>query len=294
MFWFCVTGSFLQYEEDSDLEVQSEIENPEVEYESNSRQAVNVKEPEDPEEGEVFDDSDDNDIIANKEIVTNVGEVVSVETDDEAETKYNTNIIETPECAEQETKAIEVDVDAQIDYVAKKVSSNENKGITPCEGVETSETCDENIVSIKENVIRDDVSVVIDESRKIPKTEHRDSVVGENIPEISIEDTGDVEFIDEGGDKSESEGQTDGELSEEENNQTQDTEANIGEGTSGGTVQQSQPTRRIVKPPSKEIAPALTRNQMELLELEMRARAIKAMLKTAKWFSINYTHFSFG
>jgi hypothetical protein len=30
----------------------------------------------------------------------------------------------------------------------------------------------------------------------------------------------------------------------------------------------------------------LTRNQMELLELEMRARAIKAMLKTAKWYGI--------
>lgn len=39
---------------------------------------------------------------------------------------------------------------------------------------------------------------------------------------------------------------------------------------------------RIVKPPKQDIAPALTKNQMELLELEMRARAIKAMLKTAK------------
>lgn len=40
--------------------------------------------------------------------------------------------------------------------------------------------------------------------------------------------------------------------------------------------------RRVVRPPKQDIAPALTRNQMELLELEMRARAIKAMLKTAK------------
>ncbi|XP_052777084.1 probable serine/threonine-protein kinase kinX [Mya arenaria] len=42
-------------------------------------------------------------------------------------------------------------------------------------------------------------------------------------------------------------------------------------------VQKTQ--RRIVKPPSQAVAPALTKNQMELLELEMRARAIKAMLK---------------
>lgn len=50
-------------------------------------------------------------------------------------------------------------------------------------------------------------------------------------------------------------------------------ELEVTAGTSSGP-------RRIVKPPS--IAPALTKNQMELLELEMRARAIKAMLKNAK------------
>ncbi|XP_052243923.1 DNA ligase 1-like isoform X2 [Dreissena polymorpha] len=48
-----------------------------------------------------------------------------------------------------------------------------------------------------------------------------------------------------------------------------------------GASESSSQTRRVVKPPSREIAPALTRNQMELLELEMRARAIKAMLKKA-------------
>lgn len=77
----------------------------------------------------------------------------------------------------------------------------------------------------------------------------------------------------------------DEEYNDDEEVEAADMAVNEAKGNEGGDVEvvvESKASQRVVCPPVAEaIAPVLTKNQMELLELQMRARAIKSMLKNS-------------
>ena len=200
-------------------------------------------------------------IVEGKESVTNEEEnTVGKENDD----------IET---VEENTEAAE----KVFDMVDNDVNITENSG-------------EEN--GTKVNKGTDDIAKVNEQSQEssdennMKSDTKKDKLKNDNGEDVIIVDTETVigsegDSLNETKESIVVEVQEDEESSEEEMENAGDAEANkvelevleVEAGPSSGP-------QRIVKPPS--VSPTLTKNQMELLELEMRARAIKAMLNKSK------------
>ena len=200
-------------------------------------------------------------IVEGKESVTNEEEnTVGKENDD----------IET---VEENTEAAE----KVFDMVDNDVNITENSG-------------EEN--GTKVNKGTDDIAKVNEQSQEssdennMKSDTKKDKLKNDNVEDVIIVDTETVigsegDSLNETKESIVVEVQEDEDSSEEEMENAGDAEANkvelevleVEAGPSSGP-------QRIVKPPS--VSPTLTKNQMELLELEMRARAIKAMLNKSK------------
>jgi len=200
-------------------------------------------------------------IVEGKESVTNEEEnTVGKENDD----------IET---VEENTEAAE----KVFDMVDNDFNITENSG-------------EEN--GTKVNKGTDDIAKVNEQSQEssdennMKSDTKKDKLKNDNVEDVIIVDTETVigsegDSLNETKESIVVEVQEDEESSEEEMENAGDAEANkvelevleVEAGPSSGP-------QRIVKPPS--VSPTLTKNQMELLELEMRARAIKAMLNKSK------------
>ena len=200
-------------------------------------------------------------IVEGKESVTNEEEnTVGKENDD----------IET---VEENTEAAE----KVFDMVDNDVNITENSG-------------EEN--GTKVNKGTDDIAKVNEQSQESSEENNmksdtkKDKLKNDNGEDVIIVDTETVigsegDSLNETKESIVVEVQEDEDSSEEEMENAGDAEANkvelevleVEAGPSSGP-------HRIVKPPS--VSPTLTKNQMELLELEMRARAIKAMLNKSK------------
>ena len=200
-------------------------------------------------------------IVEGKESVTNEEEnTVGKENDD----------IET---VEENTEAAE----KVFDMVDNDFNITENSG-------------EEN--GTKVNKGTDDIAKVNEQSQEssdennMKSDTKKDKLKNDNVEDVIIVDTETVigsegDSLNETKESIVVEVQEDEESSEEEMENAGDAEANkvelevleVEAGPSSGP-------QRIVKPPS--VSPTLTKNQMELLELEMRARPIKAMLNKSK------------
>ncbi|XP_053395142.1 caspase activity and apoptosis inhibitor 1-like [Mercenaria mercenaria] len=264
--------------------------------------------PEEPEEGEVFDDNSES------------GET-AVDNTEKTEIKVSDNVVVNPEAKLRESPEKDADglgicdnteeSDEKTESEKDKNCAETIKDLETVVGNDKVNTETEDTVDVSEDV---DESKIDDSSNKAEST-NKIIVISKNVDtDIRIVKTENVEnenkleekMKEVKGDTDEIEDhiinvEADHLIDEEASN----IEAELGAGDnlddseiSGveketeveksapevvvSEVKKGKPARRIVKPPSQDIAPALTRNQMELLELEMRARAIKAMLKTAK------------
>lgn len=142
-------------------------------------------------------------------------------------------------------------VDSDIRIVKTEPSINEQNVVDIYDSTDEKDGNEKTVVEV------DDGHVLVVEA---------DNVIDEEAANIGTKGTG-------------KENSDEGEVSDEE---TKQKEAIKSSEVVASEVKKVKHPRRIVRPPSQDIAPALTRNQMELLELEMRARAIKAMLKMSK------------
>lgn len=217
-----------------------------------------------PEEGEVIDD--DTEVSYAVSTVGGVGTVETTRTEgsDEGEkSNSGTNEVrqDTAECKDNEnngseTHAGEVMSESEpVTVDSNTVEQDEDKGDLHME---------------KEAVIE----VNVDELKELREVSESENIIEGSVLKSSKGKTEETENVhSEAGEESEAgsgDSSSDGDDAPVE---ASSNELDVTAGTSSGP-------RRIVKPPS--LAPALTKNQMELLELEMRARAIKAMLKNAK------------
>lgn len=294
---FTILISGLQYgNDDEDADGSNDVYPMGDDIQSENEAEDSPGEPEEPEEGEVFDDN------SNPELVQNV---VSRETVEDKESQDRVNetgeekVNETGESStadfneriENEERGISVEkTDGEVKY--ENESSNvmkEKDGTGPSDNVDNdngneggeragslgdkesfvkSNTETVNVDSDIRNVEVDNTEESKGDERKEENVENEDHVIT-----VEADHVIDKEAANIAAEQGEEELSDEGEVpkKEETSIKTDQSEA----------IKVKQP-RRIVKPPSQDIAPALTRNQMELLELEMRARAIKAMLKTAK------------
>lgn len=251
--------------------------------------------PEEPEEGEVIDDSSESGDISNdsfvKDDVKPATDTVN-ETEKSSETHSNLDNSGTGMSAGKEEICDANNESENVkDNIEKAGKGADNVGSRPLNvGVEINEGSNiedtnnkvENTDTEKgdeETSIDSDVRIV---KAEITKTDINDgSAKSDNIvtieEDIDEDDTTSTCIKAAESDEDSSDNVTEAEAEKESAKAEISTSAVI-----VSDVKKGKPARRVVKPPKQDIAPALTKNQMELLELEMRARAIKAMLKTAK------------
>ncbi|KAL4236198.1 hypothetical protein ACF0H5_004585 [Mactra antiquata] len=280
--------------EDGDLEEnESADESQEIESLGKKRQPLTVRDSEDLEEGEVFDDDDYDGSGSNVETIVDVrgsntddndvkddGDVKVVT--ESAETKVEDGpftVVNTMETVDSKIENIVI----KTETVHNETEAIDNKIDLKADDSHNNEINKDNVTSdsYRKDDVGEEKTVMVDKPRDIPEIpgENTDG----NVIEISVGEE-DQQFVEEVNESSEND-ESDGEVVESGDNDDDnddDVDAGTSENTANGGGRTVQPPRRVVRPPSAEIAPALTRNQMELLELEMRARAIKAMLKTAK------------
>lgn len=275
------TFHFQYYEEEEVMEDELDdtadqvTENIDPEEPEVDRSDIVPKVHEEPEEGEVFDDELET-VPASR---TEEHSAVVEKGEEKSE-------IEGEEISDEKANQSE-DAENDSDVSAVKVSEGENQRIVVAKHSESQE------IEAKQESSESDISIIKAKTIELSdNTEQSNESVDniDNVEDKEVENVDDENTVDnrEPNEKVEELNEEEGELNEEEGELNEDGDEDnsdgvgeveieetldIGEGTSSGP-------QRIVKPPS--VAPALTRNQMELLELEMRARAIKAMLKTAK------------
>ena len=304
-------------DDDQEKTIEEEIikdipEEPEVVMKKKRVKRVVVHE--ELEEGEVYDDDDEE----YSEVEDGTGEaetsrtVVLTKPDEQVEDK-------TEERVERQVEEWKLDEEIRGEHAkeiveGKESVTNEEENTVGKEndGIETVEENTEaaekvfdmvdNDVNITENSGEengtkvnkgtDDIAKVNEQSQEssdennMKSDTKKDKLKNDNVEDVIIVDTETVigsegDSLNETKESIVVEVQEDEDSSEEEMENAGDAEANkvelevleVEAGPSSGP-------QRIVKPPS--VSPTLTKNQMELLELEMRARAIKAMLNKSK------------
>jgi hypothetical protein len=253
--------------------------------------------PGSPEEGEVIDDnSDAGEVNTNDSIKANVKQVTgpvdkTEENSKEGEGDTNTSQNKKEFCDENiECEVVEddaergeetiltdkLDKDTKLVNVDKKTDDDSNDKETD-KSDETTENVGVDVRIVKKE-IRDS-----DDENSTAVTDKKDEIDKNDAEMKKLDDvkTEEDSVVDVEPVESEKDLSDEGEVLEESAKDTVKAGCSKSE-VIVSDVKKGKPARRVVKPPKQDIAPALTRNQMELLELEMRARAIKAMLKTAK------------
>ena len=219
------------------------------------------RDSEETEEGEVFDDDD-------------VGITENLDTNPDKTVGETTESVEgTPPSVETANTAADKTGDDNVNE-AKTEIVNDKENVQNTENTDKSVESDATfqakaVQKPPEKMNQDDSS---EEVNQITEDEKNGEVVSGNdnvenvvtvVQEGKIDDNEDTEGECVDTDNEETDGNNDGEKETDEGGREESKSANV-------------------LPPAEAIAPVLTKNQMELLELEMRARAIKAMLKMAK------------